>query len=438
MRLRITECLWNQLVHHLHERQDVETAALLFARYYGTGDHPIAVVRHVLRLTDDAYLARCPDRLSIDPVTVNRLSRRAHDMGMCVFTAHSHPHSEKAFFSWADDDGDKRFLPSLRNWIDTVPHGSIVVASSGDARARALTDDGMRGVDIQVIGRRVSMPVLDLPLDERFARQRLALGSQGQAILRRMRVGVVGIGGVGSIVTVQLAHLGVGEAVLVDGDRVERSNLSRIIGAGLRDLGTAKVQVAARYVRDTGLPLSLQTFAEPLRGGAELAALRTCDVILSCVDAFTPRSILNRLAYEALIPVIDLGTGFRVDEAGTICGEAGRVVVIGPGRPCLGCWGHLDADALRVEAMQPDERERLRHEGYIEGADVEQPSVIAFNTMVAGAGVIEFLRIATSFAHEEPPNRLAFSFASGTVRRNTLQRNAECSICAPLLMQEKM
>jgi molybdopterin/thiamine biosynthesis adenylyltransferase len=438
MRLRISECLWNELVHHLHERQDVETAAVLVAHYYRTGDDAIAVVRHIVRLSDEAYVARCPDRLSIDPVAINRLARRAHDMGMCVFTAHSHPRSDKAFFSWADDDGDDRFLASMRNWIGGVPHGSIVVASSGDTKARALTDDGMRDVDIHIIGRSVSMPVVDLPLDERFARQRLALGSHGQAILRRMRVGVVGVGGVGSVVTVQLAHLGVGEAVLVDGDRVERSNLSRIIGAGLHDVGSAKVDVAARYVRDTGLPLSVQTLADPLRGGAELAALRMCDVIFSCVDRFTPRSILNRLAYEALIPVVDLGTGFRVDQAGIICGEAGRVVVVGPGRPCLGCWGHLDAHALRVEAIQPEERKRLQQESYIEGADVEQPSVIAFNTMVAGAGVIEFLRIVTAFANEEPPNRLAFSFASGTVRRNTLQRNPECRICAPLLMREKI
>jgi hypothetical protein len=46
----------------------------------------------------------------------------------------------------------------------------------------------------------------------------------------------------------------------------------------------------------------------------------------------------------------------------------------------------LDADRLRIEALSTREREEAIREGYIDGADESQPSVIAFNTMVAGAG----------------------------------------------------
>jgi hypothetical protein len=60
---------------------------------------------------------------------------------------------------------------------------------------------------------------------------------------------------------------------------------------------------------------------------------------VSCVDRQTPRAMLNRLAYRHLVPVIDLGTAFRVDATGSIVGDAGRVVVIGPGRPCPGVLG---------------------------------------------------------------------------------------------------
>ena len=68
-------------------------------------------------------------------------------------------------------------------------------------------------------------------------------------------------------------------------------------------------------------------------------------------------------------------------------------------------------------------------EGYVTGADISQPSVIAFNTMVAGAGVVELLRLVTHFGGcESPPLRLAFSFEQGTVRRNTISRQP-CSIC---------
>mgnify|MGYP003449638650 CR=1 FL=1 len=67
---------------------------------------------------------------------------------------------------------------------------------------------------------------------------------------------------------------------------------------------------------------------------------------------------------------------------------------------------------------------------YLEGVDAPQPSVISFNTSVAGAAVVEIMRLATGFAGTDaPPARLAFSFAEGTVRRNTIARTTKCHIC---------
>jgi len=63
-----------------------------------------------------------------------------------------------------------------------------------------------------------------------------------------------------------------------------------------------------------------------------------------------------------------------VNEAGTIVGDAGRVVVVGPGRPCLACWGHLDPAALRMEALDEETRARGVAEGYIDGAVAPQPA----------------------------------------------------------------
>jgi hypothetical protein len=166
-------------------------------------------------------------------------------------------------------------------------------------------------------------------------------------------------------------------------------------------------------------------------GPAHERLLASCDLIVACVDRQTPRALLNRVAYRHLVPVIDLGNAFRVNAGGNIVADAGRVVVVGPGRPCLGCWGHLDPHALRVEALSAADRESEVRAGHIEGAVEAQPSVMAFNTFVAGAGVAELLRLATAFAGAaSPPLRLAFSFADGTVRRNSLTGNPRCAICA--------
>jgi molybdopterin-synthase adenylyltransferase len=190
--------------------------------------------------------------------------------------------------------------------------------------------------------------------------------------------------------------------------------------------------VAARYAERLGLDTRVEVCRGHLGVDVPVATIEGCDVILSCVDRHVPRSVVNRLSYDKAVPVIDMGSAFRVDESGRVIAGAGRVVVIGPRRPCLGCWGHIDPHRMRIEALPPEERAREAAAGYIDGADVPEPSVIAFNTAVAGAAVIELLRIVTGFAGtDDPPLRLAFDFLAGTVRRNRLAHSEACTICLP-------
>lgn len=95
-----------------------------------------------------------------------------------------------------------------------------------------------------------------LPLRERVRYDRqlryfgdLASGdtpvSEYQRRLREGRVVMLGVGGLGTWASYALACCGVGELVLVDGDRVEESNLNRQILYGERDLGRLKVEAAA-------------------------------------------------------------------------------------------------------------------------------------------------------------------------------------------------
>jgi hypothetical protein len=431
MKLRISENAWTRLRGNLFQRTDVETAGLMFGERVETISGTVVVVREAFALPESAYAIRKIDQLSIDPIALNRLIRPARDNGWSIFTIHTHPGASEAWFSHADDAGDTRLMPSLCCQIEGVPHGSVVVIDNGDTVARVFAaKSGFKEIEIQIIGRTLQSPRRVISNSEPwFARQELALGARGQAQLRRLRVAVIGLGGVGSVVSMQLAHLGIGELVLIDGDIVEASNLSRIAVAVEADVGrTYKVHVAARYAKALGFT-RVETYAEFV-GAAHESILAGCDVIISCVDMQTPRALLNRIAYRYLIPMIDLGIVFRVNDAGSVVGDAGRVVILGPGRPCLACWGHLDPNALRIEALSPEEREEEIRLGYIEGAVEAQPSVIAFNTFVAGAGVMELMRIATAFAGaEKPPLRMEFSFSAGTVRRNVVMHDPSCRIC---------
>lgn len=433
MKLRVSESVWSRLRAVLFSRCDVESAALLMCEPLRTSTGLVAAVRDVAVVPNAAYLVRRSDRLSIDPVAMNRLMRPARDRGWSIFTIHTHPGATEPWFSYADDAGDSRLMPSLQCQIPDVPHGSLVMVDGGRAVARTYSSaGGFEDVAVQVVGRTIQSETTADESEEWFGRQQLALGARGQAQLRRLRVAIAGLGGIGSIVALQLAHLGVGELVLIDGDLLEPSNVSRVAGSSRRATKAYKVDLAADYAENLGLVRRVERHRRFV-GHEDLSLLGGCDVVVSCVDRHTPRAVMNRVAYSHLVPVIDLGTAFRVDRQGTVVGDAGRTVVVGPDRPCLACWGHLDPNALRIEALSPEEREEEVAAGYIDGANEPQPSVVAFNTMVAGAGVVELLRLVTAFAGaDEPPMRLAFSFRDGTVRRNSVVRNPECTICSGL------
>jgi len=422
MKIRIDEAVWAALRDQLFTRRDVETAGLLLVEPVQISDGHLGIVREALAI-------RRQDQLSIDPVALNRLTRPARDRKWGVFTIHTHPGATEAWFSQADNLGDSRLMPSLACRIPHAPHGSLVVVDNGDVVARSFQDGALFDATLHVIGKTINSTRTKTTVGEPwFSRQALALGSYGQAHLRRLRVAIIGLGGVGSLVNMQLAHLGVGELLLIDSDIVEVSNVSRIVGATQQDVSAPKVAVAARYAQAVGFS-RVEALAQDIGPDVE-RLLAGCDVVISCVDRQAPRALLNRIAYQYLVPVIDLGTAFRVNASGVICGDAGRVVVTGPGRPCLSCWGHIDADALRVEALNAEDRKVLEREGYIDGATVAQPSVMAFNTVVAGAGVVELMRLTTGFAGaQSPPLRLAVSFSEGTVKRNSLARSSQCRIC---------
>lgn len=438
MKIKIDEGKWRRLVAMLSARDDVETAAIMLGEPLMTQSGPIVVIREVVPVPEAGYNVRRIDQLSIDPIVFNRLVRPARDRNWSVFTIHTHPGAAEAWFSRADDAGDARLMPSLRVQSPEAPHGSMVLVNGDCVVARVFNERGEAcNAELQVVGRTLTSPGrVAAEVEPWFARQVLALGAWGQARLRKARVAVVGLGGIGSMVALQLGHLGIGELVLVDGDFVEASNISRIAGATVEDAGrTAKVEVAERYVKGLGLGTTIESHAFflepdliPLIGG--------CDVVISCVDRHTPRALLNRAAYRYLTPVIDLGTAFRVDMAGAVVGDAGRVVVLAAGRPCLACWDHLDPDALRIEALPDEQRKREMADGYLNGAHEPQPSVMAFNAMVASAGVIELLRLVTGFSGvERPPERLAFSFTDGTVRRNRVGGANACEICGGFATQ---
>jgi len=440
MKLRVIESQWNAFVNRLRVRSDVETAGIILAERLRGGE--VLLARHMIEMPPEGYQIRRIDQLRLDPVSFNRIVRGARDGGLSVITVHTHPGTTHPWFSAADDRGDAKLMPSLFHQMEG-PHGSAVIAgATGLPAGRVWSEAGVKTeLGIQIVGRTVRIfSQISLPSEgsDWFDRQRLALGVAGQKALRDVHVAIVGMGGTGSISFLQLAHLGVRRITVIDGDKVEASNVSRILGATTHDAGcTWKVKVAARYAESLGIGTEVRCLKGHLGKDVSPTEIEDCDLVLSCVDRQLPRALLNRLSYEKALPVIDMGSAFRVNADERITAGAGRVVVVGPGRPCLACWGHIDPNRMRIESLSEAEHAREVADGYVDGAEIPQPSVVAFNTMIAGAAVVELMRLVTAFAGaDDPPMRLSFDFETGMVRRNRLSEERECHICLPKSAQE--
>jgi len=198
------------------------------------------------------------------------------------------------------------------------------------------------------------------------------LGIESEHNLWCSRVGLVGLGGGGSHIAQQLAHLGVGKYVLVDPDVIEDTNLNRLIGATAEDVtvATLKVDVARRLIRTVSPGAEVVTLASQWQ--ENLGLLRTCDVIVGAVDSVRAKDELERFCRRFLIPYIDIG--MDVHEVGEQFLIAGQVALSSPGCPCLRCMGIVrEAD--------------LEQEGRNYGAAGGKPQVVWPNGLLASAAV---------------------------------------------------
>lgn len=133
--------------------------------------------------------------------------------------------------------------------------------------------------------------------------------SECQRRLREARVAVLGVGGLGGWAAWALACCGIGEMWLIDGDRVETSNLNRQILYTEADLGLLKVEAAAARLRAFNSSARITATARRLESQAEIADfVEGCDVVIDAADwpAHDIERWCNSACFEARIPYITM------------------------------------------------------------------------------------------------------------------------------------
>ena len=232
-------------------------------------------------------------------------------------------------------------------------------------------------------------------------------GEEGQAVIGNMRVGIAGLGGVGSILVEFLARLGVGELILVDFDVVGIENMNRLVGAKSSDIGRPKIEYAKRIARGsaTSKNFKLTTFQGSVAEKDGLERLLDSDVIMNAADSAFARQVLDHVAYSFEIPVIDGGSKFIPAE--NIKGIRGKsqVSIAGPGFPCLECSGvynQEEATLAREDNTDFNQPKYIIAKGLPEERPPQRnPSVISYNGLVASIMIQRFLGLTLGF----PPDR---------------------------------
>jgi adenylyltransferase/sulfurtransferase len=138
------------------------------------------------------------------------------------------------------------------------------------------------------------------------------LGADAQARFAAAHALVVGAGGLGNPAAQFLASAGIGTLTLVDADVVDLTNLQRQILFAMDDVGTPKVEAAARRLAAVNPEVRIVPVAKRV-GDAELAALVVAaDVVLDCTDNFATRHAINRACVAARTPLVS-GAAIRFD-----------------------------------------------------------------------------------------------------------------------------
>ncbi len=431
--IRIPADLSVRLRHTLTGRIEEETVVFGLASHSILNGKVLILVKDILPLPDEAYIyskyhgAKWSGQSMISILNAG-LDR---DCGLIIF--HSHGEIDRVGLSGDDRRSAQQLLPTFQNVIPHRPHASIVFGKDCAAGMVLLPEQEKYSEKVRVrwIGDVLSdwesaRKEVVKTIEKIYRSQEAVIGYIGQERLRSATVAVVGLGGGGSHVIQQLAHVGCGEIIGIDKDHIEERNHSRLVGATLKDVSakSLKIDIMARLVKGINPKIKYTGVPYFIPEAPAIAALKEADIVVGCLDSRQSRVQLQDLASRYLIPYVDIGLSIPPHKGEVPITIGGHVISSIPGKFCLWCCDYLNEYRLSQE-KDP--------QGYFKGG-VERAQVVTFNGILASQAVNEVLQLLTGFA----PVGEELSFKKldgleGTLQNWVFDRKESCPTCLNVL-----
>jgi molybdopterin/thiamine biosynthesis adenylyltransferase len=174
---------------------------------------------------------------------------------------------------------------------------------------------------------------------ERYSRQIVLrnFGEEGQLKVKSARVCVMGLGGLGSVSSLQLAGMGVGHLRVLDRDIVDITNLQRQLIYDVNSLGYPKVEIAAKKLESLNPSVKVEPIATSLNEANAESYVKGMDVVVDAFDRFSSRFAVNKACVKLKVPYVFGGAIETYGNATTII----------PGKTaCLECLFHNADDSI--------------------------------------------------------------------------------------------
>lgn len=349
--------------------------------------------------------------VSFNPEYFERVLQIAIARKEGVAFLHSHPWPGWQGMSNDDIVAETRMSPTVFGSTN-LPLVGLTLGTDGSWSARFWIKDSKEKrkynrnwcETVRLVGKSLGITFNDDKLKPNFHSGRQlrtisAWGEKTQEDLSRLKVGIVGLGSVGSIVVEILSRMGISHFTLIDFDSVEEKNLDRLTNVFKSDIGRAKVQAIKdaieRSSSSSRTTIHCSEYSICEKEGYEEAL--NCDLLFSCVDRPWPRQVLNFISYAHLIPVIDGGIMVRTNKRNTnIVGADWKAQTVGHKRVCLECLGQYKTENAILEKSG-----KLDDPSYIIGLEDSRfidahENVFVFSSHLASMEVLQMLSLFLS------------------------------------------